>query len=67
MSLMDTKYIKWTKIDDLIDKKIQSIRKQEDGLEDPITLSFLQVHEEILLKLKDDLKENLIKESEIKK
>ncbi len=64
---MDTKYIKWTKIDDLIDKKIQSIRKQEEGLEDPITLSFLQVHEEILLKLKDDLKENLIKESEIKK
>ena len=63
---MDKEYIRWNKIEELIEEKIQSIREQERGLEDPITLSFLQVHEEILLKLKDDLKENIVSESEIK-
>lgn len=64
--MMNKEYIRWSKIEELIENKIQSIRKQENGIEDPITLSFLQVHEEILLKLKDDIQDNIIRESEIK-
>mgnify|MGYP006307698657 CR=1 FL=1 len=63
---MGKKWILWSKIEELIDDKIRSIREQETGIEDPITLSFLQVHEEILVTLKDDLKKEIVKESEIK-
>ncbi len=64
--MMDKEYIRWSKIEELIEEKVESIRKQEEGIDDSITLSFLQVHEEILLKLKDDIKDNIISESEIK-
>ncbi|MFW6176229.1 MAG: hypothetical protein ACOC40_00870 [Thermoplasmatota archaeon] len=63
---MNKEYIRWSKIKGLIEDKIQSIRRQEKGIDDPITLSFLQVHEEILQKLKDDIQDNIISESEIK-
>ena len=64
--MMSKEWIRWSKIEELIDEKIKSIREQEMGIDDPITLSFLQVHEEILLKLKDDLQDNIVKESSIK-
>ncbi|MFW6083049.1 MAG: hypothetical protein ACOC7O_00220 [Thermoplasmatota archaeon] len=63
---MNKEYIRWSKIKELIENKIQSIREQEKGIDDPITLSFLQVHEEILQKLKNDIQDNIIRESEIK-
>ena len=64
--MMDKEYIRWSKIEELIEEKVKSIRKQEKGIDDSITLSFLQVHEEILLKLKDDIKDNIVSESQIK-
>ncbi|MFP4050787.1 MAG: hypothetical protein ACLFVB_03510 [Thermoplasmata archaeon] len=65
-NIMNKEYIRWSKIKELIENKIQSIREQEKGIDDPITLSFLQVHEEILQKLKNDIQDNIIRESEIK-
>jgi len=59
---MDEKeYVQWEKIDKAIQEKIKEVRKQEEDIEDPITLSFLQVHEEILHDVRDNLRELKIK------
>ncbi len=53
----EKEWVRWKDIDKAIDEKIEKIREQEKDIEDPVTMSFLQVHEEILHKMKDDLKE----------
>lgn len=53
----DEEYVQWEKIDEAIQDKIEEVRKQEQDIEDPITMSFLQVHEEILHDVRDNLEE----------
>ncbi len=55
--MKEKEWVRWKEIEKAIDEKVEKIREQEEDIEDPVTMSFLQVHEEILHKMKDDLKE----------
>lgn len=53
----EKEWVRWENIEKTIDKKIKKIREQEKEIEDPVTMSFLQVHEEILHTIRDELKD----------
>ncbi len=56
--MKEKEWIAWDDIDSTIQEKIDELREEESQISDPITMSFLQVHEEILLNLRDDLAEH---------
>ncbi|MFP3872575.1 MAG: hypothetical protein ACLFVL_06825 [Candidatus Aenigmatarchaeota archaeon] len=56
--------IPWEKVEESIQKKIDKIRVQEEDIGDPVLMSFLQVHEEILHDVREDLREHVISDDD---